>query len=112
MLPTQVALQNTLHTVGISLLSIQRRAGHVRHHGVSTAEGVLGVAQRVVLGSGLWEPHVTTIAAQVAGFQSVSDVFLDNYGAAGGVDEPGSCEYVNIMLNEREFELALEFASK
>ena len=60
----------------------------------------------------MWEPHVTTIAAQVAGFQSVSDVFLDNYGAAGGVDEPGSCEYVNIMWNEREFELALEFASK
>jgi hypothetical protein len=38
----------------------------VRHHGIAAVPWVLGVAQRVVFGSGLWEPHITTVASEVA----------------------------------------------
>jgi len=63
----------------------------VGNHGVSAAEGVLGVAQDVVLGRGLREPDVAAVAAEVAGLEGRGDVFLDDDGAAGGVDEPGAC---------------------
>lgn len=58
------------------------------HHGVAATEGVLGVAQRVVLGSGLGEPDVTAVAAEVAGLERLGDVLLDDDSATGGVDEP------------------------
>lgn len=60
----------------------------MRDHGVAAAEGVLGVAQRVVLGCGLGEPHVTTVATELAGLEGVGNILLDNDGATGGVDEP------------------------
>jgi hypothetical protein len=63
----------------------------VGHHGVAAAEGVLGVAEDVVLGSGLGEPDVTTVAAEVAALEGVGDVLLDDDGATGGVDEPRAC---------------------
>ena len=62
----------------------------MRNHGVPSAEGVLGVAERVVLGCWLREPDVAPVTTEVAGLESVSDVFLDDDGAAGGVDEPGT----------------------
>jgi hypothetical protein len=60
----------------------------MRHHGVSAAPRVLCVAQRVVLWRGLREPHVAAVAAELAGGEGVGDVFFDDNGAAGGVDEP------------------------
>ena len=57
-------------------------------HGITSAPRVLGVAQRVVLGSGLGEPDITTVAAEVAVLERIGDVLLDDNGAAGGVDEP------------------------
>lgn len=86
MLSAQVALQDRLCAIRVSLLGIQRRAGHVGHHGVSATEGVLGVAENVLFGCGLREPDVTAVAAEVAGFEGVGDVFFDDDGAAGGVD--------------------------
>lgn len=91
MLSGQVAGQDSLDAIGISLLCIQGCAGHVRHHGVTTAEGVLGIAQRVFLWCWLREPHIATIAAQVTGLECVGDVFLDDDGTACSVDEPRSC---------------------
>jgi hypothetical protein len=44
----------------------------------------------MVLGRRLGEPDVTTITAEVAGLEGFSDVFLDDDGATGGVDEPGA----------------------
>lgn len=44
----------------------------------------------MVLGGGLGEPDVSTVAAEVAGFEGVGDIFFDDDGAAGGVDEPGA----------------------
>jgi hypothetical protein len=99
MLSRQVALQDALGAVGVSLLRVERRAGHVGNHGVSAAEGVLGVAQDVVLGRGLREPDVAAVAAEVAGLKGRGDVFLDDDGAAGGVDEPGAC-IVSIERNK------------
>ena len=90
MLSGQITLQDTLGTIGVSLLRIERGTGHMRDHGVSAAEGVLGVAERVVLGCRLREPDVTAVAAEVAGLEGLGDVFLDDDGAAGGVDEPGA----------------------
>lgn len=36
----------------------------------------------------LREPDVATVAVQVAGLESFGDVFLDDNGTAGGIDEP------------------------
>lgn len=60
------------------------------YHGVSAAEWVLGVAQDVVFGCWLWEPDVASVAAEVARLEGFGDVFFDDDGTAGGVDEPGS----------------------
>ena len=86
----KVALEDRLRPRRVALLGVDRRAGHVRHHGVSAAEGVLGVAERVVLGCRLREPNVAAVAAEVAGLEGFGDVFFDDDGAAGGVDEPGA----------------------
>lgn len=60
----------------------------MRHHSVATAPRVLGVAERVVLRSGLGEPDVSAVAAQVAGLDGLGNVLLDDDGATGSVDEP------------------------
>lgn len=41
----------------------------------------------MVAGSGLGEPDITTVAGEVAGLESGSDVLLDNDGTTGGVDK-------------------------
>jgi len=87
-LSAQVTLQDALGAIGVSLLRIERGTGHVGHHGVSAAEGVLGVAERVVLGCWLREPDVTAVAAKVAALEGLGDVFLDDDGATCSVNEP------------------------
>lgn len=58
-------------------------------HGVTaTPVGVLGGAERVVLGGGLGEPDVTSVTAELAGLEGFGDVLLDDDGTTGGVDEP------------------------
>ena len=66
MLAAQVALEDSLSAIGISLLRIEGGTGHVGDHGVSAAEGVLCVAEGVVLGCWLREPDVSSVAAEVA----------------------------------------------
>ncbi len=88
LLATEIALQNVLDAVGVPLLRVERGATHVRHHGVAAAEGVLRVAERVVLGRWLREPHVAAVAAEVSGLERLGYVLLHDDGAAGGVDEP------------------------
>lgn len=87
-LAAEVAGEDGLGAGGVALLRVDGRAGHVRHHGVAAAEGVLGVAERVVLGCRLRVPDVAAVAAEVAGLEGVGDVFFDDDGTAGGVDEP------------------------
>ena len=58
------------------------------NHSVSSAPGVLGITQRVILGSGLREPHITTVSAEVAALQGIGNILLDNDSATGSVDEP------------------------
>jgi hypothetical protein len=87
-LASEVGIENGLGSVGVSLLSIERGTGHVGNHGVSATEGVLGVAEWVVLGCWLREPDVSSVTAEVAGLEGLSDVFLDDDGTSGGVDEP------------------------
>lgn len=84
----QVRLEDSLGTVGVTLLGIERSSRHVGDHGIATTEGVLGVAQDVVLGGGLREPHVTTVAAELARLEGVGDVLLDDNGTTSSVDEP------------------------
>lgn len=84
----EVALENVLGTVGVADLSIDGGTGHVGDHGVTTTPGVLGVAERVILGGGLGEPDITTVAAEVARLEGLSNILLDNDGTAGSVDEP------------------------
>jgi hypothetical protein len=86
----EVALEDVLGTVGVADLSIDGGTGHVGNHAVAATPGVLGVAERVVLGGGLREPDVTTVATEVAGLEGLGDILLDNDGTAGGVDEPST----------------------
>ena len=85
---TEVAFENSLGSGSISLLRIERGTGHVRYHGVSASKRILGVAKRVFLWCWLWEPDITAIAAEMTGFESLGDVFLDDDGATSSVDKP------------------------
>jgi hypothetical protein len=87
-LAREVRLENGLGTLGVSLLRVERGTGHVRDHGVAAAEWVLCVSEDVVFWCWLWEPDVTTVTAEVARFESIGDVFLDDDGTTSGVDEP------------------------
>lgn len=84
----EVAGENGLGAIGVALLRIQRGTRDMGNHGVAATPGVLSVAQRVVLGGGLGEPDITTVALEVAGLQGVSDVLLDDDSATSRVDEP------------------------
>jgi len=42
----------------------------------------------MVLGSGLREPNVTTVAVEVTTRQSLCNILLDDDGASSGVDKP------------------------
>lgn len=86
-LAAEVAGEDGLGAVGVALLGVEGGAGHVGDHGVAAAEGVLGCAERMLLGRGLGEPDVAAVAGEVAGLEGLRDVFLDDDGAAGGVDE-------------------------
>lgn len=86
----EVALEDVLGTIGVADLSIDGGTGHVGNHGIAATPGVLGVAERVILGGGLGEPDITTVATEVARLEGLSDILLDDDGTAGGVDEPST----------------------
>lgn len=86
----EVALEDGLGAVGVADLGIDGGTRHVGDHGVATAPRALDITERVVLGSGLGEPDVTTVAAQVTGLDGLGDILLDDDGTTSGVDEPGS----------------------
>ena len=65
-LSAKIALQDRLGAISVSLLGVERGTGHVWDHGVSAAEGVLGVAEWVLLRRRLREPDVPSVAAEVA----------------------------------------------
>ena len=86
----EVAVQDVLGALCVADLSIDGGTRHVGNHGVTAAPGVLGVAERVILGSGLGEPDITTVAAEVTGLEGLGDILLDDDSATGGVDEPST----------------------
>ena len=91
----EVGVEDGLGAGGVALLGVERGTGHVRDGGVAGGAApvlVGGGAERVVLGSGLGEPDVAAVAAELARGESLGDVLLDDDGATGGVDEPGACE--------------------
>lgn len=87
----EVALEDSLGTVGIADLGVNRGTGHVRHHSIATAPRVLSIAERVVLRSGLGEPDVTAVASQLTRLDGFGNVLLDDNGTTGSVDEPSAC---------------------
>ena len=87
-LAREVAGQDSLGASSVAFLGIDRGAGHVGNHSVASTPLVLRSAEWVVLGGGLWEPDVTTVAVELAGGEGLGDIFLHDDGAAGGVDEP------------------------
>lgn len=89
-LASEVAGKNSLGTIGVTLLGIERSTRHVRNHGVTATEGVLGSAQDVVARGGLGEPDITTVAGEVTRLEGSGDILLDDDGATGGVDEVGT----------------------
>jgi hypothetical protein len=97
--PAEVAVEDGLCAGGVALLGVDRGAAHVRHHCIAASPWVLGVAERVVLWCWLREPDVAAVAAEVARLEGVGDVFLDDDGAAGSVDEPGAC--LRVLVRDR-----------
>lgn len=107
----QVALQDGLGAVGVALLGVEGGTGHVGGHGVAEAEGVDGSAERVVGGSRLGEPDITTVAGEVAGLEGGGDILLDDDGATGGVDEVRAGLHLgNEVLVEQALGLLVERA--
>lgn len=86
----EVAVQDVLGTLSVADLGVNGGTRHVRDHGVTAAPGVLGVAERVILGSRLGEPDITTVAAEVPRLEGIGDVLLDDDSATGSVDEPST----------------------
>ena len=89
-LTAEVTLKNVLGALCVSLLRINRCSAHVRNHRVSASEGVGGITEWMVLRCWLWEPDITAVAAEMTRFQGLSDVFFDNNGTTGRVNEPGA----------------------
>lgn len=98
MLARKVRLEDRFGTIGVSLLSIEGGTRHVWNHGVSTTEWVLCVAEWVVLWCWLWEPDITSVTAEVAGSKSLGNIFLDDDGTTGGVNQPGSLLHLGDQL--------------
>lgn len=90
MATAEVAVEDALGALGVADLSIDRGTGHVGNHGIATTPWALDIAERMVLGSRLGEPNVTSITTEVAGLDGFSNVLLDDNGAAGGIDEPSA----------------------
>jgi hypothetical protein len=87
----EVRLEDRLGAGGVALLGIERGTRHVRDGGVAGGAApvlVGGGTEGVILWCGLGEPDVAAVAAELAGGEGFGDVFLDDDGAAGGVDEP------------------------
>jgi len=89
-LVSQVVLKNALGTVGIASLSIEGGTRIVRHHSVSTAEGVLHCAPDVILGSRLDVPNITRISRQLTTLESLSNSIFVADGTTSSVNEPGA----------------------
>lgn len=87
----EVTSENRLGAIRVALLRIERRARHVRDHGVATAKGVFDSTQGVFRRGGLGEPHIASVAGKMAGLEGSGYSIFVNDGAAGGVDEVGSC---------------------
>lgn len=88
-LAAEVGLEQRLCAGGVALLGVDGGTGHVGDGGVAAAPcAVGGGAEGVLLGCGLDVPDVTTVTAELAGLEGLGDVFLDDDGATGGVDEP------------------------
>ena len=62
----EIRLQDSLGTICVTLLRIQRSTGLVRNLGVSSTEGVLCGTERVVFWCRLREPNVSSVTAEVA----------------------------------------------
>jgi len=87
----EVRVEDGLCAGGVAGLGVERGTRHVRDGGVAGGAApvlVGGGTERVVLGGGLGEPDVTAVAAELAGGKGLGDIFLDDDGTAGGVDEP------------------------
>ena len=95
--PAEVAVQNSLGSGSIPLLRIERSTGHVSDHGISASEWVLCVTERVVLWRWLREPDIAAVAAEVAGLEGFGNVFFDDDGTTGRVDEPRAYRVSNVL---------------
>jgi len=84
----EVRLKDSLGASGVAFLCVNGCARHMGNHSVATAPWVLGISERMILGGGLREPHITAVAVEMAGFQGLGNVFLDHDGTTSGVDEP------------------------
>ena len=87
----KVRVEDSLGASGVALLGIERGTRHVWDGGVPASPvDVRSVAQRVVLGCGLREPHITTVAAELTALERLCNVLLDDDSTTSGVDEPSA----------------------
>lgn len=62
----EVRFKDILRTHRITCLGINGCTRHVWYHRITTIHGVLGIAERMVCGSWLWEPDVAPVAPEMA----------------------------------------------
>lgn len=84
----EVAIQDSLGALGITDLGINGATRHMRNSGIATTPWVLGITKGMVLGSGLREPNISSVASQVARLEGLGDVLLDDDGTTSSIDEP------------------------
>lgn len=96
----EVAIQDGLGALGIANLGINGATRHVRNHGVATTPWVLGITERVVFGSGLREPNVSSVASQLARLEGLGDILLHDDGTASSVDKPSTLRKLAVLFIE------------
>jgi len=92
----EVRFQDTLDARGVSGLCVERCTTHMGNHPVAASKRILCIAKRVVLWRRLREPDVATVAVELARFQSLSDIFLDDNSTTSCIDQIGPLQNVSL----------------
>lgn len=90
LLAFQVVVQNDLGTLSVSRLRVQGGTGVMGNHAVSASEGILHRAPDVIARSRLLVPDVSSVTAELAGFECCGNSILVADGTTSGVDEPST----------------------
>mmetsp|Transcript_18578 Transcript_18578/g.57702 ORF Transcript_18578/g.57702 Transcript_18578/m.57702 type:complete len:271 (+) Transcript_18578:826-1638(+) len=90
--------QDLRHARRVAVLRVERRAADVRRHG----GGQAGVAPGMIGGSGLREPYIACVAAQLAAAQRLHDSILIAHASAGGINQVRAALHLGDQVSAEE----------